>query len=48
MMDIVPRQFDYAILEQSAGASAIEAVLIVAMILFLIWAVKLAFEEVKD
>ena len=41
-----PREFDYSILEQSGVASGIEAVLIVAMVVFLIWACKLAFEEV--
>ncbi|MCL2205004.1 MAG: hypothetical protein LBG93_08180 [Treponema sp.] len=48
MIDVPLREFDYAILEQSAGASAVEAILIVAMVAFLVWTVKLALDEVKD
>ena len=45
-MNYTPIGFDYAILEQSAGSSFIEAVLIIAMIVFLIWAFKLALEDI--
>ena len=48
MSDVIPIGFDYAILKQSAGASFIEAVLIIAMVVFLIWAFKIAMEDVKE
>ena len=46
-MNYTPIGFDSAILEQGVGASFIEAILTIAMVGFLIWALRLAFEEVK-
>lgn len=38
--------FDYSILEQAAGASFIEALMIICMVAFLIWNIVLSYEDV--
>jgi len=37
--------YDYSTIEQSMGAGIVEAVLVIAMLLFIVWNIKLAMED---
>ena len=47
MNEIVMTGFDNSIVEQSSGTSILEALLVLGMVVFLVWSVKLSAEEVK-
>lgn len=43
--DIAPIEFDYSVITQGAGAGIMEAVMVVAVLGFIVWAVVLALKD---